>query len=288
MRNNTKLFLISVTVFAVGFLLVGNAKASTCWSGTCKVTCATNEERSTQPGDGCPDAYDSCCVPKADGTTPITDPNYCAGAVAGAPCTDSSGRSGTCSSGVCRATIESGSTCASSPDGTICQMTDGKEGACKNNVCASTPYYDQCAGALATGASCKTSSGASGSCKNNVCTTTSGGFDFGSNSSDTTAAGSGWNSSDLGSFGLPDAGGSGDVREVIVAVLDWLLTIIGILAIIAFVIAGIQYYLVATDEKMLETAKKTMRAAIIGIVVALSGFIFIKAVDAMLRAGYLF
>jgi cytochrome bd-type quinol oxidase subunit 2 len=92
----------------------------------------------------------------------------------------------------------------------------------------------------------------------------------------------------LSEFGLPDAGGTGDVGYVIMAILEWLLAIVGIVAVIALVVAGIQYFFVATDEKMLERAKKTMTSAIIGLIVALSGVIAIYAVDTMLNAGYLF
>lgn len=99
------------------------------------------------------------------------------------------------------------------------------------------------------------------------------------------AVDTGWSSEDLNDeFNLPNAGGDGDVSNVILGIMDWLLTIVGVVAIIAFVISGIQYFLVATDEKMLESAKKTMQAAIIGIIVAISGFIVIQAVNSILEA----
>jgi len=73
------------------------------------------------------------------------------------------------------------------------------------------------------------------------------------------------------------------VKGIFTNVANFLLSIIGILAIIGFVISGIQYYLVATDEKMLETAKKTMVASIIGLVVALFGYIAVKTVEMLLK-----
>jgi hypothetical protein len=73
------------------------------------------------------------------------------------------------------------------------------------------------------------------------------------------------------------------VKGILTNVVDWLLSIVGIIAIIGFIISGFQYFLVATDEKMVEKAKKTMVASIIGLVVALSGFIAIKTVDFLLR-----
>ncbi|MFA5961504.1 MAG: hypothetical protein WC848_02395 [Parcubacteria group bacterium] len=81
--------------------------------------------------------------------------------------------------------------------------------------------------------------------------------------------------------GLPT--NSGLVKGIFTNVANWLLSIIGIIAIISFVISGVQYFLVATDEKMLETAKKTMMTSIIGIVVALFGYIAIKTVEMLLK-----
>lgn len=75
------------------------------------------------------------------------------------------------------------------------------------------------------------------------------------------------------------------VYGIVENIADWLLNIIGILALIGFVISGIQYFLVATDEKMMETAKKTMMASIFGLVVALSGYIVIYTIDTILNAG---
>ncbi len=74
------------------------------------------------------------------------------------------------------------------------------------------------------------------------------------------------------------------VKGIFENIANWLLSIIGIIALIGFVISGFQYYLVATDEKMMETAKKTMTASIIGLVIALSGFIVIYTIDAVLNA----
>jgi hypothetical protein len=73
------------------------------------------------------------------------------------------------------------------------------------------------------------------------------------------------------------------VKGIFENVANFLLSIIGIIAIISFVISGIQYFLVATDEKMMETAKKTMVASIIGLVVALFGYIAIKTVEMLLK-----
>jgi len=86
--------------------------------------------------------------------------------------------------------------------------------------------------------------------------------------------------------GLPS--NPGLVKGIITNVANWLLGIIGILALIGFVIAGAQYFLVATDEKMMETAKKTAQASAIGIAIALSGYIVIAAIEKILKGISLF
>lgn len=75
------------------------------------------------------------------------------------------------------------------------------------------------------------------------------------------------------------------VLEVVAAFVGWLLAIFGFIALIGFVISGIQYLLSAGDEGMAETAKRNMKYSIIGIIVALSGWIIIKAIDTLLNAS---
>ncbi len=64
--------------------------------------------------------------------------------------------------------------------------------------------------------------------------------------------------------------------------MNWLLIILGSLAIIAFIISGIQYLIAAWDEEMMETGKRNMKYSIMGVIVALSGLVIVKAVDAAL------
>ena len=75
---------------------------------------------------------------------------------------------------------------------------------------------------------------------------------------------------------------SASVSTILSKFMGWLLGILGVIGIIAFVISGIQYLTSAGDEKMAETAKNNMKYSIIGIMVALSGFIIIKAISALL------
>jgi hypothetical protein len=98
-------------------------------------------------------------------------------------------------------------------------------------------------------------------------------------SSDQSAGGLGFD--EIAAMGLPDAPG---VKSILVNVLTWLLSIIGLITLIAFIISGGQYLLASGNDKMIETAKKNMTYSIIGIIVALSGFVIIRAIDAALQA----
>ena len=80
--------------------------------------------------------------------------------------------------------------------------------------------------------------------------------------------------------GLPDSPG---IKNILVNILNWLLRIIGIITVIAFIISGGQYLLASGDEKIIEIAKRNMTYSIIGIIVALSGFVAVRAIDTALR-----
>lgn len=86
------------------------------------------------------------------------------------------------------------------------------------------------------------------------------------------------------SLGLSDM----PVTLLIQNLLNWLLYIFGFIAIIAFVISGLQYLLAAGNEKMAEKAKENMQYAMIGIVIALSALIIIRAIQAVLRGSFYF
>lgn len=96
----------------------------------------------------------------------------------------------------------------------------------------------------------------------------------------------------LGSGGVcfpADTGlSSQTVSDLLINLMNWFLGIVGIIAIIAFVISGLQYFLAAGDEKMAETAKRNMTYSVIGIVVALSGLVIITAIDQALKAAPIF
>ncbi len=76
---------------------------------------------------------------------------------------------------------------------------------------------------------------------------------------------------------------SATVTQVLLTFMNWLLGLLGLFGIIAFVISGIQYLVSAGDDDTISTAKRNMKYSIIGVMVALSGFIIIQAVDTLLK-----
>jgi cytochrome bd-type quinol oxidase subunit 2 len=82
-------------------------------------------------------------------------------------------------------------------------------------------------------------------------------------------------------FGLPNA----TVYEIVTNILSWLLTIVGVVGVIGFAIAGIMYLTSTGEEAKIKTAKSAMVNSIIGVIVAICGVVVLLAVDTMLNAG---
>jgi heme/copper-type cytochrome/quinol oxidase subunit 2 len=85
--------------------------------------------------------------------------------------------------------------------------------------------------------------------------------------------------------GLPgdDAAAGTSIIGIMTRIMNWLLIVVGILGVVAFIIAGILYLTSAGDDEQIGKAKKAMVYAIVGIIVALIGVIVINAVDSMLN-----
>lgn len=84
-----------------------------------------------------------------------------------------------------------------------------------------------------------------------------------------------------GSSGLP----ADSIYGIISRTMNWLLAILGFIGIIGFVIAGILYLTAAGDEDQIGKAKNAMMYSIIGVIVALIGFVIINAVENWLSSG---
>jgi len=68
------------------------------------------------------------------------------------------------------------------------------------------------------------------------------------------------------------------IGEILVNVMNWLMAILGIGAIISFVIAGILYLVAGGDEAKTEKAKMMMVYAVSALVVALVGYVIVNTV----------
>ena len=72
------------------------------------------------------------------------------------------------------------------------------------------------------------------------------------------------------------------IEQIILNVMNWLLGILGIVAMLVFVIAGFQYLTAGGDEKNTESAKGNIKYAIIGVAVALIGYVVIYTINMLL------
>jgi cytochrome bd-type quinol oxidase subunit 2 len=81
------------------------------------------------------------------------------------------------------------------------------------------------------------------------------------------------------SVGIPTTANTGisnqNILQTLSNVLKWMLAAVGILGVLAFVVAGIMYLTAAGDEDRIKTAKNAMTYAVVGLVVALVGLIIV-------------
>jgi len=85
---------------------------------------------------------------------------------------------------------------------------------------------------------------------------------------------------------LPDPGAKSQghpIADVLTRVLMWLLGIFGLLAIIAFIVAGVLYLTAQGDEQQLQKSKKAVIYGVVGIVVGLIGLVVVRTIDSLLR-----
>ena len=75
---------------------------------------------------------------------------------------------------------------------------------------------------------------------------------------------------------------SGTITNIITNFMKWALALLGVFAVIGFVIAGIMYLISAGNENMQEKAKKAMIYSIVGVIVGLLGYVIMQAVETWL------
>ena len=77
----------------------------------------------------------------------------------------------------------------------------------------------------------------------------------------------------------------GKIFDIIKNAMTWILGIVGFVAIIGFCIAGILYLTAAGDEDRQKSAKTAMVYCIIGVIVALGGYVIWNAAQGLLGGG---
>ena len=82
--------------------------------------------------------------------------------------------------------------------------------------------------------------------------------------------------------GLPAGPAAGGVSQIFKNILTWLLGIFATLGIVGFVLSGIFYLLAGADEGNAEKGKAGMTWSIVGVIVGLSGYVIMIAVQNML------
>lgn len=83
---------------------------------------------------------------------------------------------------------------------------------------------------------------------------------------------------EIGGFGLPNA----LPESIITSALLWILSVFAMLAALAFVISGVMFLTSGGNEKMTSQAKEYIKYSIIGLFVALSGYIIVIFINDML------
>ncbi len=72
------------------------------------------------------------------------------------------------------------------------------------------------------------------------------------------------------------------VKDILVNLGQWLFGILGVIAVVLFVICGFQYLAAGVDESMAERGKRCMTYSIVGVIIALSALVIIFAIDHLL------
>lgn len=67
-------------------------------------------------------------------------------------------------------------------------------------------------------------------------------------------------------------------KEIGLDIFNFLLSIVGAIAIIALIVSGLLYFFSVGDEKRIQVAKRSITYAIVGVVIALGGMVAIRMI----------
>ena len=79
-----------------------------------------------------------------------------------------------------------------------------------------------------------------------------------------------------------ETGGATSIRELVLRMVDYFLTFLGILAVIMIIYGGVRYVASAGNDEAVGTAKKVILYAVVGLIIVLLSFVI---VDATIGAG---
>ncbi len=271
-KNQIQLCWIGLLFLSAFFVKIDKASAVTCASsfGTCKLAC----DLATEGDIGNLDCTmgKSCCTATASVTAAT-----CATENPGFSCVDSTGKTGCvqflCLGGNNIQCCPPTTTTPSGGSGTCDSLSGG--GACvpTSTACLTGETVNTTA-TCAAGQHCcaPTASGGGGG----------GGTGTGADAGSTVDCGA--NFEKIGGVCYPANTGLSDasITTILSNLFSWLMGIFTTLAVLAFVLSGIQYLTSAGNEDLMETAKRNAIYSILGIVVGLSGFVIVKAIAAAL------
>jgi len=92
--------------------------------------------------------------------------------------------------------------------------------------------------------------------------------------------GNGWNVESLAEYNLP----AGSATDIVETIASWLVGMLAFFGIIGFMASGIMYLISTGNDEMITKAKNYMMYSIVGVLVGLSGYLLIQAIDALLSA----
>ncbi len=70
-----------------------------------------------------------------------------------------------------------------------------------------------------------------------------------------------------------------NISDYVNTVISYLIGLVGLIAIVGFLISAVMYFTAAGDEEKITKAKSAMTYSIVGVVVALMGFVILNVVN---------
>ena len=271
MKKNKKLTAIGIFFLLAqcGFL---NASAQGTWTD-CYNGCI-------QQGESSAVCMDGCNYIRVNNAAQQTVPNLvtCTSATIFQSCSLPGGKTGQCNSaGVCADTSNGAGnnlpnspqqnlvTCTSATIFQSCSLPGGKTGQCNSaGVCADT------------------SNGAGNNLPNSPLVPSAY-----PNTPSNTPTASTCSGETIGGICFPTDTGLPDtpIANILSNLFSWIMGLFSALCVMAFVISGIQYLTSAGDMELIKKAKNNAQWSIVGVLVGLSGFVIVKAIESALKAS---